>query len=169
MFDESKYNKRVDGIMNVCKFIVGKGVDIGCGTEPVHPDIIALDQQPDRRYAHADIVHNCENLDVFAENVLDFIFSSHCLEDFENIPEVFRSWWSRLKIGGVMVLLLPDMQGGRYPTVAQGGNPSHRTDVGVPFMTELLENGDYNYEILQKDTILHNESCTFDFVIKRKG
>jgi len=149
------------------------GIDVGCGTCRIDDMIVSVDQQPDYRYAHAQFVWDCRNLDLFADNALDFIFSSHCLEDFENIPEVFMAWWRKLKIDGLMLLLLPDMENGRYPRVDDPrGNPSHRTNTGKNYICAMLENlraaSRIEYEILQVDTIPHNESSSIDFVIKKK-
>lgn len=166
-------------------FLQGKGIDVGCGTSRLSPDILALDQQPDQRYAHADVVHDCKDLEVgkpfefkgqmydFRDNEFDFIFSSHCLEDFPDIDPVFLSWWKKIKANGLMILLLPDMQGGRYPDLKMHretgqGNPSHKTDVGKEFIFSMLERLKLNYEIIQADTIPHDRSCTIDFVIKKK-
>ena len=159
------------------------GIDVGCGTSRIDDMIVSIDQQPDYRYAHAQLVHNCHDLDIFADNSLDFIFSSHCLEDFKDIPNVFINWWRKIKKDGLMLLLLPDMEPCkcehckdkknqvRYPTVEMGGNPSHRTNVGKKFMTDMLqkfkEKSKINYEILQADSIPHNETCSIDFVIKK--
>lgn len=156
------------------------GVDVGCGTCRVDDMIPSLDQQPDMRYAHAQFVWDCQTLNIFNDGVLDFIFSSHCLEDFENITDVFENWWDKLKTNGMMLLLLPDMENcdceycngdSRYKKVEDGGNPSHRTNVGKKFMTDMLqglkEKGKIDYEILQQDTIPHNESCSVDFVIRK--
>lgn len=166
------------------EWLKGIGIDIGCGTNRISPSILAIDQQPDKRYAHADIAHDCKDLEIqetelaghiytFKDETLDFIFSSHCLEDFDDIPTVFKNWWKKLKKGGIMILLLPDMQGGRYPKVGDPlGNPSHKTDVGKEFMNNMLntlkESGHIDYEMLQEDTFPHNETCTIDFVIKKE-
>ena len=156
------------------------GIDVGCGTNRIDPMITSIDNQPNYEYAHAQIVWDCSNLDIFNDNKLDFIFSSHCLEDFKNIADVFHNWWSKLKPNGLMILLLPDMENcecdhckgkSRYPKVEDGGNPSHRTNTGKIYMDKmlqgLLERNKIKYEILQKDTIPHNESCSIDFVIKK--
>ena len=156
------------------------GIDVGCGTARIDDMITSLDQQCNYEYAHAQFVWDCKNLDLFADEKLDFIFSSHVLEDFENIPEVFINWWKKLKKGGLMLLLLPDMENckcdhckgdSRYAKVEDGGNPSHRTNVGKKFMTDMLqsfmEKGDLKYEILQQDSIPHTKSCSIDFVIKK--
>ena len=170
------------------------GIDVGCGTNRLAcdgdlpenegkkmPGIVSIDRQPDPRYASAQFACDCMTLDIFNNNVLDFIFSSHCLEDFNNIPVVFENWWNKLKPNGLLILLLPDMEncdcehcGGktRYPKVGEAnGNPAHRTNVGKDFMKKLLqgllERNKIKYEMLQMDTIPHNESCSVDFVIKK--
>ncbi len=159
------------------------GVDVGSGTCRIDDMIPSIDQQSDYRYAHAQFVHDCHDLEIFNDNALDFIFSSHVLEDFTDIPAVFYNWFKKLKPGGLMLLLLPDMEPCdcdickdkknkvRYPTVEMGGNPSHRTNVGKKFMTEMLislkEKHNISYEILQIDTIPHNATSSIDFVIKK--
>lgn len=156
------------------------GIDVGAGTSRIDDMIVSIDSQSDYRYAHAQLVWNCHDLELFHDNKLDFIFSSHCLEDFEDIPVVFLNWWKKLKPNGLMLLLLPDMENcecehckgkSRYLKVEEGGNPSHRTNVGKKFMLDMLrklfEDCKIKYEILQQDTILHNESCSIDFVIKK--
>ena len=186
-----------------------KGIDVGCGTNRLSMEILSLDQNENRKYAHADIVHNCANLEIskemmfngrnykFEDDGLDFIFSSHCLEDFADIDLVFKNWWKKLKVDGLMILLLPDMekcdceicqsedqkklravQGmtARYWTLEDfnstgKGNPTHKVNVGKKFITTLLqgfkEKNEMDYEILQMDTIPHNVSCSIDFVIKK--
>ena len=166
------------------KFLIGKGIDVGCGTNRLSEGILSIDQQPDKRYAHADVVHNCHDLEItksvefngevyhFKDGEFDFIFSSHCLEDFEDIPVVFANWWKKLKPNGLMLLLLPDMQGGRYPTVEdyqreKKGNPAHKTNVGKEFMLKMLDELGVQYEMVQMDTLEHNKTCSIDFVIKK--
>ncbi len=150
------------------------GIDVGCGTCRIDDMILSIDQQPDYRYAHAQLVWDCKDLEIFADNKLDFIYSSHCLEDFEDIPKVFMNWWKKLKPDGLMLLLLPDMEGGRYPKVNEpNGNPSHRTDTGKNFIESMMESlrnaALLDYEILQIDTIPHNESSSIDVVIRKKN
>lgn len=165
------------------KFLQGKGIDVGCGTNRLSPDILAIDRQNNKKYSHADVIHDCHDLDIksvqwhdkeypFMIDSIDFIFSSHCLEDFEDIPIVFMNWWKKLKPNGYMILLLPDMENERYPKCNDPqGNPSHRTDVGAGYMRGLLDSLKYHngikFRIIQIDTIPHNESCTVDVVIQK--
>lgn len=152
------------------------GIDVGCGTARIDDMITSIDEQANYEFAHAQLVWDCKDLNLFADKKLDFIFSSHVLEDFEDIPKVFKNWWKKLKVGGLMLLLLPDMENcdcdsckgdSRYSKVGEGGNPSHRTNVGKKFMTEMLEKLELKNEILQVDTIPHTDSCSIDFVIKK--
>jgi SAM-dependent methyltransferase len=166
------------------EYVKGKGLDIGCGTNRLDSNVFAIDQQGNKKYAHADYVKDCHDLEIsetvefkgqvlaFNDNSLDFIFSSHCLEDFEDIPVVFMNWWKKLKHNGYMILLLPDMEGGRYPKCEdRHGNPSHRTNVGAKFFHNMLEklkaDKCINYTIVQIDTIPHHESCSIDIVIRK--
>jgi predicted SAM-dependent methyltransferase len=150
------------------------GVDVGCGTARCDDLIPSIDKQGNYDYACSQWVWDCHDLDIFADGKLDFIFSSHCLEDFTDIPVVFGNWWRKIKVGGLILLLLPDMEicecqfckgTTRYPTVEAGGNPSHRTNVGKRYITEMLRPLDCKIE--QIDTIPHNESCSIDFVIRK--
>lgn len=166
----------------ILKFLVGKGVDIGCGTNRISHAILAIDRNDNQAYAHADVVHDCKDLEIgktiehngnvysFQDDSLDFIFSSHCLEDFEDIATVFKAWWRKIRPGGLMVLLLPDMENRRYPRVGElGGNPSHRVNVGPKYMMDMLGNSCLSYEVLQCDTLPRDRTCTFDIIIKKKG
>jgi predicted SAM-dependent methyltransferase len=157
------------------------GVDVGCGTNRLSPGILSIDAQGDPRYSHAMLVHDCHDLNIFNNNVFDFIFSSHCLEDFSDIYIVFENWWQKIKPYGMMILLLPDMNNcncvfckgkSRYPKVGEAnGNPSHKTNITKKYIHDMLqsfaERNKIKYKILQEDTIPHNESCTIDFVIQK--
>jgi SAM-dependent methyltransferase len=156
----------------VKQYLSGRGYDFGCGSAPllgfdcfhfdISPQPLAV-QQVGKRFIQAD----CFN-DRFADGV-DFIFSSHMVEDLPSRAHIIAclNGWSDLLVkGGYLVLLLPDMQGGRYPTVAEGGNPSHRVDVGAGFINENLPELEL-LELVQLDTIPHDKSCTIDVVMKR--
>ena len=87
-YNSDLYAKSIEGLQDVTKYLVGEGYDIGCGTRRAHPDIKTVDKQPDKKYAHADIVYDAKDLECFEPSSLDFIFSSHCLEDFDNILRI---------------------------------------------------------------------------------
>jgi len=48
------------------------------------------------------------NLYWFKDDVLDFVYSSHLLEDFQNTEDVLKEWLRVLKVMGNLVLFCPD-------------------------------------------------------------
>lgn len=77
----------------------GTGFDIGCGKkEWALPDSIPIDKNlPDE--------WDAMNLPPF---MVDFVFSSHCLEHILDWVKTLDYWTSRIKSGGVLFLYLPD-------------------------------------------------------------
>jgi hypothetical protein len=151
-------------LLSVEKFLRGKGLDMGCGNCPLLID----------DYAHPVLRHNCTHIDQAPvtfkpDHKVDYIFSSHMVEDLPSrqaIIDCLNGWAKLLKANGHIVLLLPDMEGNRYPTVESGGNPSHRVNVGVQFMNKILSELN-ELLLIQIDTIPHNKSCTFDVVFAK--
>ena len=80
----------------VCK---GTGYDVGyCKEEWKLPGAIGIDPSIDERF-------NAHNL---PETMVDFIFSSHCLEHVNDWVGALDHWCTRLKSEGVIFLYLPD-------------------------------------------------------------
>jgi len=76
----------------------GTGVDVGCNRiEWSFPGSLPVDP----------VINNYDALN-FPYSDLDYIFSSHCLEHLQNWVDVLDYWTSKLKIGGVLFLYLPD-------------------------------------------------------------
>ncbi len=81
------------------------GVDIGCnrldwafpGAYPIDP-ILNTGEALNFPYVE----------DEFARGGLDYVFSSHCLEHLPKWVDALDYWHSRLKVGGVCFLYLPD-------------------------------------------------------------
>lgn len=176
-------------------FIKGLGMDIGCGTNRLSSSILTTDWYP---HTDTDLIWNCAPDPEpnkpryfvpypFREDRFDFIFASHVLEDFhpDIIQHVFDEWLRMIKPGGVLIILVPDMENGRYPDwdevftdedeeVKTGkrkagelkGNPSHRLTMGMKCMNNLVANSKYKLEVVQADTLPHNQ-MTLDYVIKK--
>lgn len=171
------------------KFIKGLGLDIGCGTNRLSPTVMTTDWYP---HSDTDLVWNNVHEGgryqyPFQDSRFDFVFASHVLEDFapDEIQFVFDEWLRLVKPNGHMVILVPDIEGGRYPDidevfgvddeeVKQGtrqvgelkGNPSHRVKMGITFMNQLVANSCHKLEVVQVDTIPHT-TMTLDYVIKK--
>ncbi len=95
---QSKGNGAQFAIPYAKHFCEGIGVDIGCNREEwAFPGAIPIDP----------IINEYHALNFPYEN-LDYIFSSHCLEHLYDWVDVLNYWTSKLKIGGVLFLYLPD-------------------------------------------------------------
>jgi len=80
-------------------FCKGVGYDIGfCKEEWKYPGAIGIDIWLNNGY-HADCL---------PDNLVDYIYSSHCLEHVDNWINTLELWISRLKHDGILFLYLPD-------------------------------------------------------------
>lgn len=81
---------------HVCQ---GVGYDIGCGCkEWSFPGSIPIDL----------IFNNGYDAYNLPENLVDYIFSSHCLEHLSNWTKALDYWTSKISKNGVLFLYLPD-------------------------------------------------------------
>jgi len=76
----------------------GSGIDIGCGEDPIFPDVRRFDMQD------GDADHITDHV----KEQFDFVFSSHCLEHMRDPATALKGWWSLVKDGGHMCIIVPD-------------------------------------------------------------
>ena len=113
---------------HVCE---GKGVDVGCnklewsfpGSLPVDP---AINEYDALNFPYDD---------------LDYIFSSHCLEHLYDWVDVLDYWTSKLKIGGVLFLYLPDYSQEYW---RPWNNRKHLNIFSPTILKDYLEDKKYN-------------------------
>jgi hypothetical protein len=80
------------------KFCKGMGYDIGCNRlEWSFPNSIPIDLNFNDGY-------DAYNL---AEGMVDYVYSSHCLEHLPDWISALDYWTSKLKVGGTLFLYLP--------------------------------------------------------------
>lgn len=94
-------------------FCQGYGVDLGFGGDPIVPHAIGVDQP--RPYSDVgknpvQLGGDAARLIWFADGALDFVFSSHLLEDFVDVAGVLKEWLRVLKPGGRLIIFCPDEQ-----------------------------------------------------------
>lgn len=112
---------------SLAPFCIGDGMDIGFGGDPIVPHAICMDMvEAYARYeSHSQHLHgDAANLHWFRDECLDFIYSSHVLEDFHDTRVVLDEWLRVLKPGGHLVLYLPDEQTYRAYCRSQGKPPN---------------------------------------------
>lgn len=170
-------------------FLRGLGLEIGTGTNRLAPTVLGIDWYP---HTDTDMIWNCVHEGgwypyPFRDDRFDFLFASHVFEDFDPsvTQKVFDEWLRMIKVGGYLVILVPDMEGGRYPKIDEvftendeevksgkriaghlKGNPTHAWDAGITSMNEFVKNSKYKLEVVQCDTIPHS-SMSLDFVVKK--
>lgn len=154
LFDrEKKVSETSKARNSLSKFCVGDGIDIGFGGDPILPTAICIDL-PERyarykefpQHLHGDAKH----LKWFHDNCLDYVYSSHVLEDFEDTAAVLKEWLRVLKPGRNLILFLPDEQAYRKFCHRQGKPPNahHIHDnFSLDYMKALIENKSLNVEI----------------------
>lgn len=94
---------------------IGDGIDLGYGGDPITPTAITMDQPTGERYSNVgkhpqNLSGDARDLRWFRGGMLDYVFSSHLIEDFEDTSAVLVEWIRVLKRGGYLCLLFPDEQ-----------------------------------------------------------
>lgn len=112
-------------------YTAGRGLDLGCGPTKAFPHFIGIDRNPGyTKVQHAlrpDLCADCCDLELFASESMDFVFSSHLLEHIEDYRAALREWWRVIKPGGHLCLYLPHKD--LYPNIGQlGANEDHKHD-----------------------------------------
>lgn len=156
-------------------FCIGNGIDIGYGGSPIVETAITIDLPEGERYSFTDnkpqnISCSADNLFMFADNGLDWAFSSHLLEDFTDTRKILKEWLRVIKVGGYLSLLLPDEA--IYRKRSKTYNVNHKIPffsleyilniliefpVNVVYSKQLFENDDYNFCVVMIKKDKQNE------------
>ena len=112
-------------------FCAGYGLDLGFGGDPISAQAIRVDHpQPyaDTGSAPVQLGGDATKLHWFHDGVLDYIYSSHLLEDFPETESVLREWLRVLKPGGNLIIFCPDEKIYREHCSKTGQiyNPNHK-------------------------------------------
>jgi SAM-dependent methyltransferase len=105
----------------------GKGIDIGCGADPI--------TQTCRRFDVDDGDANHVTAYVKEPGSFDYVASIHSLEHMNSPEESLQDWWTLLKPGGILLLVVPDedlYEQGYWPSVF---NPDHKSTFTISKQT----------------------------------
>lgn len=107
-------------------FCKGIGYDIGFGQEEwKFPGAIGIDCKINNGY------HALHLPDTF----VDYIYSSHCLEHVDDWVRALEYWISKIRIGGVLFLYLPDFSQQYW---RPWNNRKHRHCLTIEIVREFL-------------------------------
>jgi ADP-heptose:LPS heptosyltransferase/predicted SAM-dependent methyltransferase len=151
----------------IVPYTKGKVLDLGCGPFKAFTHFIGVDNGADEGYSKhykPDVrVDTCEKLDVFASQSFDAVFSSHLLEHIENYQAALKEWYRVVKVGGYVVLYLPDED--EYPKVGtKGANIDHKWNVNYDRVVEAMP-GAWDLVDFQKRN--QEEEYSLFFVFKK--
>lgn len=123
------------------QYCEGCGIDIASQGDPVVPWAWQLDLPPEEfAYYNSNtpprgpipLRGHADNLLVDSGS-LDFVYSSHLLEDFPDWTPVLTEWVRVLKPGGYLIVLMPDRE--RWLAALAAGQPpndAHRHETNGP-------------------------------------
>lgn len=156
----------------------GIGLDIGFGGDPIVPWAICLDRSEGSRGRASfkgfnfptHLPANADALPWFKDGVLDFVYSSHCLEDFKDTVKVCQEWLRVIKPGGNLIIFCPNQQTYLNHCRVDGALPNQdhaHDDFGIVFLKKAIfslgySQADVIHEIPMIDTY------SFDLVIQKK-
>jgi len=98
------------------KFLVGNGIDIGCGDDPITCECVHWDKSQG----------DAQSLTDLQSGRFDWVYSSHCLEHLVDPKRAVVRWWDILRPGGHLLIVVPDedlYEQGIWPSRF---NPDHK-------------------------------------------
>lgn len=137
MCDESlkaRQRRKQEGYFE--RYLVGRGIDIGCGPDPVTPDCARCDRP------------ECDGMTLagYAPKSFDWVYSSHCLEHLDDPWKAIQRWWEVLKPGGYLLVAVPDedlYEQGHWPSPWNGEHKHtftiHKTKSWSPVSINVSE------------------------------
>lgn len=153
------------------KLCSGNGVDLGSSGDPIVPWAISV-ELPFEQYhnynqdrPNVPIQWRGSATDLpFKSAVLDFVHSSHLLEDFLDWVPIITEWDRVLKKGGHMIISVPDHERFRAAVAGgQGDNLSHKHESHVGELTKLFT----GYEVLM-DKFVNDDPKEYSIIFAAK-
>jgi SAM-dependent methyltransferase len=157
---------------SLAKWCEGAGVDIGFGGHaPIVETAITSDQYPEPWFGsgwpNALVVDAFKRLP-FSDNSLDYLYSSHCLEDAIDTRSVLAEWARVIRPGGVIVLFLPDQKTYEEDCRVQGTgpNPDHKHGhFSLDYVISCLPG---TVEVIHKAFPVDYNRYSFELVVRKK-
>jgi predicted SAM-dependent methyltransferase len=155
------------------QFCKGNGIDVGYGGDPICPSAITCDlPHPYTKVGQTpqNLSGDARNLYWFSDNVLDYVYSSHLLEDFEDTCNVLKEWLRVIKPGGHLILYCPDEKIYSEHCKKTGQdikiNYSHKIkEFSLEYVKNILKNFEH-IEIVHEKPLV--DIYSFELVVRKK-
>ncbi len=96
--------------------LTGRGIDIGCGIDPLDTSVLCFDQQDG----------DANDITAYVKDTFDFVYSSHCLEHMVDPKKTILAWWKLVKPGGHLFFIVPDEDLYEQGVFPSRFNPDHK-------------------------------------------
>jgi len=154
------------------RYCAGYGLDIGYGGDPILPSAITIDvPKPYKTVGDAplNLGGDARKLYWFRDETMDYVFSSHLLEDFpaDETEHVLREWLRVLKVGGHLILYCPVEKVYRAHCKDNGQeyNLAHKIEeFGLDYVKGVLRAFD-NIEAVHEAPLV--DAYSFEIVVKK--
>lgn len=157
-------------------YCYGVGVDIGASGDPVVPTAICCDlPQPYCPPLGPMPIHmaiDARDIDeYFQPESLDYVYSSHLLEDFADWYEVVVDWAYLVKPGGYLVILVPEVDlWKRAIDRGQPPNLNHKHEFRIGDLSGLFTNETHGeHWVVVNESIPDPDDYSLLFVARRKA
>ncbi len=114
--NETSKTRKIWGPLETA-ILTGKGIDIGCGPDPVTTDVKHFD------LADGDANHITQHV----REQFDFVYSSHCLEHMRDPRRALLEWWKLVRPGGYLIFIVPDEDLYEQGVFPSRFNPDHKS------------------------------------------
>lgn len=133
------------------------------------PFAVQIDRNPLARplvHCFGDATQNLP----FKDGVLDYVYSSHLLEDFSDWDPILIEWWRVLKHGGYLVIQVPDKV--KFRAAVERGQPDnldHKHEARPGELTEYISRlfPTTSQVVVDKLTAMWTEDYNILFVAKK--
>ena len=156
-------NSETSGVRGLlARYCVGDGMDIGYGGDPVVPTAICLDMPvPYTNFNNAPqhLHGTCSDLP-FKDGVLDYVYSSHLIEDFTYEAQcvLIHEWARVVRKKGLVILCAPDERVYR----------AHCKDTGQDINLAHV-NEDYSLETFKERVLGRIQTVVLESIMERNG
>ena len=157
----------------VLPYVARGGLDIGCGPKKVWPHLIGVDSGKDTELFGIQmrpdiVVGDAARLPLFADESVESVFSSHCLEHIEDWGAALKEWWRLVKVGGHLALYLPHAD--LYPRIGHpGANPDHKHDFQPDDIVDFFRLAFPDWTLVEKQTRGEGYEYSFLLVLRKES
>jgi len=154
-------------------YTAGSGLDLGCGAQRLFDTefVVGIDNGADGErgiQVAPNLRADAKALTMFAAGSWDYVFSSFLLQNFPyaDVAAVLRDWLRVVKVGGCLVLYLPDAD--QVPKVGEPGSlPGQQWDVTYETIVNALERTGHNWDLCDYQRCSANDEYALFFAVRK--